>query len=135
MWQTDYLWPLCKRSFDKTSLDVYAWSETLQSVEGQCLYFLQLKMIILSNINDQIKIIFPCFIPCVFHTHNSALYQCMFWKSELLCKNAMFSFLFAFWFQETPGWQFETTMHCPCTKWTRIFITSRFFSFPICLMC
>ena len=79
-----------------------------------------------SNQND-IKIIFPCFIPCVFHTHNSALYQCMFWKSELLCKNAMFSFLFAFWFQETPGWQFETTMHCQCTKWTRIFIMSRFF--------
>ena len=55
MWQINYLWPLCKRSFDKTSLNVYAWSETLQSVEGQCLYFLQLKMIILSNINDQIK--------------------------------------------------------------------------------
>ena len=36
-------------------------------------------------------IICPCFIP-LFQTHNSALYQCMFWYSELLCKVALFSF-------------------------------------------
>ena len=99
MWQchTDYLLPLCKRSFEETSLDICAWSGYITPPISRNPPF-TISENTISNLFS--NILFKNLN--VKHTNNHLLHL------------------------KRPGWQFETTMNCQCIKSTLIYTMSRF---------